>query len=215
MRLERVLLGRSIRLLRICGPEGGEIYGPNLAKACEARYGFLQSPRRLEDFDFAKGVTFQYGYFENKIVIEKFQVFQNGMLVEAKITADECDAFLDDVVEWIGKEGGISATEENASARFYYSNLEVHGSFSLAEELPQLHQISREIAEKLREYHQTTVDYELVGLLYGPGSGTVPAFRFERGENAPEEARLYYSAAPLRTDDHMTLLERLDAFLTD
>ncbi len=173
MRLERVLLGRSIRLLRISGPEGGEIYGPNLARACEARYAFLQSPRTLEDFDFAKGVTFQYGYFMNKILIDKFQVFQNGMLAEAKINTDECDAFLDNVVECLGKEGGITAIEENASARFYYSNLEVHGSFSLANGLPQLRQIGREIAEKLREYHQTAVDYELVGLLYGPGSGTV------------------------------------------
>jgi hypothetical protein len=215
MRLERVLLGRSIRLLRICGPEGGEIYGPNLAKACDARYGFLQSPRTLEEFDFAKGVTFQCGYFRNRIVIDKFQVFQGGMLVEAKINTAECDAFLDDVVECIGKVGGISAAEEIGSARFYYSNVEVHGAFSLADELPQLHQIGREIANKLRQYHQTTVDYELVGLLYGAGAGAVPAFRFERRENAPEEARLYYSAAPLRTDDHMTLLERLDAFLTD
>ncbi len=126
----------------------------------------LQSTRTLEDFDFAKGVTFQYGYFENQIVIDKFQVFQNGMLVEAKINTDKCDAFLDNVVELIGKEGGISATKESDSARFYYSNLEVHGSFSLAEGLPQLHQIGRKIVEKLREYHQTTVDYELVGLLY-------------------------------------------------
>lgn len=214
MQLERVLLGRSIRLLRMCGPEGGNIFAPNLVKACEARYGFLQRPHTLEEFDFAKGVTFQYGYFNNRVVIDKFQVFENGMLIESKIDTDQCDAFLDDVLKLIDNECGIDATEEDGSARFYYSSLEVQGSFSLAEKFARLHQIGHEIAEKLREYHQNTVDYELLGLLYGPGSGTVPAFRFERRENAPEEKRLYFSAAPLRTGDHMTVLDRFDAFLT-
>ena len=36
---------------------------------------------RLEEFDLAKGVTFLHGYFENKIVVDRFQVFRNGMLV--------------------------------------------------------------------------------------------------------------------------------------
>ena len=144
MRLERVLLGRAIRLMRISGPGGGEIYGINLARACEARYGFLQSPRTLEEFDLTKGVTFLHGYFQNRIVIDRFQVFQNGMLAEAKINTDECDAFLDDAVEWVKKEGGIGAIEETGSPRFYSSNLEVQGSFSLAEKLPQLNQIGRE-----------------------------------------------------------------------
>src|SRR5918996_3009830 len=129
MQLESILLGRAIRLLHISSASKGRIYGLHLVRACEERYGFWQGPRTVDDFDLAKGVTFLHGHFQSRLVIDKFQVFQNGMLAEAKADTNECDAFLDEFVGWIQSEFGISLNEESSSPRFYQSNLEIRGSF--------------------------------------------------------------------------------------
>jgi hypothetical protein len=212
MQLENVLFGRAIRLLPISDWGRGRIYGVHLARACEDRYGFWRGPREVEDFDLAKGVAFLHGYFQDRIVIERLQVFNNGLMAEINGDTDECDAFLDDFMGWLKADIGIDTTEE-PSSRFYYSNLEVTCSFSLAKTLPQLARIGQEITKKLREYGQTAApDVELVSLGYGK-AGETPTFRFERKEGVPEERRTYFCAAPLRTQDHLQLLKELESIL--
>jgi hypothetical protein len=210
MQLERALLGRAIRLL----PAGGEIYALKLARACETRYGFLQGPRTAEDFDFNRGVTFLHGYFDDRIVIDKFQIFQNGLLVESKADTDECDAFLDDALTWLTAGGSASISRDKVAPRFYASNLEIRASFSLAEKLYSLNKIGVQISRYLQQYGQESIDYELVSLAFAAGAGAAPTFRFERREGAPGEALLYFSAAPLRTSDHLQLLTQLESALT-
>jgi hypothetical protein len=105
MKLSSIIVGNVIRLGKVSGPGGGTVYGLNLSKACEERYGFLQAPRVLADYDLSKGVTFLHGHFDHR-VIDKFQVFSNGIVAEAKLDTDECDRFLDDVLKWITERGG-------------------------------------------------------------------------------------------------------------
>jgi hypothetical protein len=70
----------------------------------------------LADYDLSKGVTFLHGFFNNR-VIDRFQVFSNGILAEAKLDTDECDRFLDDLLKWITERGGggIYANQPNVS----------------------------------------------------------------------------------------------------
>jgi hypothetical protein len=213
MQLENVLFGRAIRLLLISEWGRGRIYGVHLARACEDRYGFWRGPREVEDFDLAKGVAFLHGYFQDRIVIERLQVFNNGLMAEINGDTDECDAFLHDFVDWLKADIGVDIIQEPSSPRFYYSNVEVTCSFSLGEKLPQLARIGQEITKKLHEYGQTAVsDVELVSLGYGR-AGEAPTFRFERKEGVPEERRIYLCAAPLRTKDHLPLLKELESIL--
>lgn len=213
MQLESILFGRAIRLLPIAGSSRGRIYGVQLVRACEDRYGFWQGPRTVDDFDLSKGVTFLHGHFQDRVVIDKLQIFENGLLAEAKANTDECDAFLDDFIEWLRTVIGSDVTEGSTNPRLYYSNLVVRCIFSLAERLPQLTDIGREAANMFRTYNQTSLDFELVGLSYASGAGTVPIFRFERKEGSAEEERLYFCAAPLRTNDHLVIIEHLESAL--
>jgi hypothetical protein len=213
MQLENVLFGRAIRLLPISEWGRGRLYGIHLVRACENRYGFWRGPREVEEFDLAKGVTFLHGYFQERIVIERLQVFNNGLMVEVNGDTDECDKFLDDFLEWLKKDIGVQTIQQPSAPRFYYSNMEVTCSFSLAEKLPQLGRIGQEITKKLREYGQAAAsDVELVSIGYGT-AGETPTFRFERKEGAPEARRMYFCAAPLRTKDHLDLLEELELIL--
>jgi hypothetical protein len=213
MKLSNIILSRAIRVGKVSGPGGGNIYGLNLAKACEERYGFLQAPRVLADYDLSKGITFLHGFFENR-VIDKFQVFPNAILAEAKLDTDECDRFLDDILKWITERGGIEFAPSEPVIRFYVSQLEIQSSVGLARSFPQLAFLGRQIGDILRGYGQATPDYEFSGLSFGASQNDAMGFRFEgrEGENVPRG--LFFSQSRLRTSDHLRILGTLESTLT-
>jgi hypothetical protein len=212
MKLSNIILSQAIRLGRISGPGGGNIYGLNLAKACEDRYGFLQSPRVLADFDLSKGVTFLHGFFGNA-VIDRFIVFPNGVLAEAKVDTDGCDRFLDDVLKWIAERGGAEFIPNDPTSRAYLSQLEIQSDVDLTQSFPKFAALGRQIADILRGYGQPTPDYEFSGLSLGTSQSDASGFRFEgrEGQNVPHGT--FFSQSRLRTGDHLRILEVLKSLL--
>jgi hypothetical protein len=212
MNLSSILFGQTIRIVSISGPGGGNIYGLNLAKACEARYGFLQGPRVLKDFDATEGITLLHGYFQGRIVIDRFQVFAGGFLAEAKADTDEVDAFLDDVTQWVQQQGGVRLEQNPAAARFYVSHVEMQSSVMLEQAFGEFHDFGREIAVLLRGYNQMTPDFSLTGFTLAGGPEQRPApFRFEARVDRPPG--FYFCTAPLRTADHIGALNSLESIL--
>src|ERR1700730_1547731 len=211
MKLQNILLGQAVRFGKISGPDGGSVYGLNLTKACEERYGFLQSPRVLADFDLSKGVTFLHGYFQNQYVIDRFQVYENGMLAEAKVDTDICDAFLDDVLQWVTSRGGIKFDSETTSPRFYLSQLEMLSDIELNHAFSKIAPMGRRVADVIRSYNQITPDLELSGVSFGSGEAT--SFKFERREGPSVPRNVFFASARLRTKDHLSLLDDLEGML--
>jgi hypothetical protein len=210
MKVTNILLGQVVRLAKVSGAGGGNIYGLNLARACEERYGFLQSPHTLPDYDLAKGVTFLHGYFQRKFVIDRFQVFNNGLLVEAKLDTDHCEEFLDDVMEWV-RGRGIEIDEDPSAPRFFLSQLEIDPEVVLSSAFRSLTEFGRVVADILRGYNQITSDWELAGISFGgAGSGQASAYKFERREGSPN---LFFGSAVLKTSDHVKTLSFLEDVL--
>jgi hypothetical protein len=210
MKLSNIILSQAIRVGKVSGPGGGTIYGLNLSKACEERYGFLQAPRVLADYDLSKGITFLHGFFENR-VIDKFQVFPNGIVAESKLDTDECDRFLDDILKWIIERGGMEFTPSEPVIRLYFSQLEIQSGVELARSFPQLAFLGRQIGDILRGYGQTTPDYEFSGLSFGASQNDTIGFRFEGREGV---TGVFFSQSRLRTSDHLRILETLEGALT-
>jgi hypothetical protein len=210
MKLNKVLFSQVIRILKISGPGGGSIYGLNLTKACEARYGFLEAPRVLADYDLSKGVTFLHGYFHGRFVIDKFQVFGNGVLVEAKVRTDECEEFIDDVIEWVMAHGGIEI-DASETKSFYVSQVEVELIAALSEAFSKFRDFGHQVSNVIRSYGHILPDMEVSALVLS--ADPVAQFKIERREGAAPNACLYFCAAPLRTADHLGLLENVETIL--
>ena len=215
MKLINVLLGQAVRLGKISGPDGGSVYGLNLSKACEARYGFLQGPRVLADFDLSKGVTFLHGYFQNQYVIDRLQVYENGVLAEARLDTDVCEAFLDDLIEWVVSSGGIKFERESSAPRIYLSQLEMQSDVNLDECFARIAPMGRRIADVLRSYNQMTPDWAMSGLSFGTvGSGDAVSFKFERREGSSAPPNAFFASARVRTKDHVHILDDMERMLT-
>lgn len=211
MKLNTVTFAQVIRTLKISGSGGGNIYALNLTKACEQRYGFLQGPRTLAEFDLSKGVTFLHGYFEQRLVIDRFQVFSDGIIAEAKADTDEISRFVDDVIEWVSKEAKV-VFDDKDSKNFYASHIECELDFGLPNVFQEFHHFGKNIADVMRSYGHAVPDF--VVSYFGFAADTTASFKIERRDGTAPEARTYFCTAPLRTSDQVKLLKAAEKMLS-
>src|SRR6266851_3210694 len=108
MKVIKTLLNQSVRLLTQVSTLPAPIGRPELMRLIrdlELRYGFLQSPRLVADYNLETGITFLEGQFE-KTWIKKLSVHGNGLLVEAETSTDIIDNFIDDLMLWANEQFG-------------------------------------------------------------------------------------------------------------
>ncbi|HEY6618638.1 MAG TPA: hypothetical protein VIY68_03755 [Steroidobacteraceae bacterium] len=197
-------------------PEEKKVPLYRIIKAMQERYFFIQVPAKIDEIDFTKGVNFFGGLFEYK-TIDKFQVFQNGVVCEGKVGTDHCDRFIDDVLKFAG-ELGLPIAKQTAPDRAYFSSLEVYidGDFSKATKLSPLQSF---MLEKFHSYGHTTPVYPVIGFKMGTDTtiASVPIpgeFVFERRAGTAFSESLYASWGPFRTEDHLALLVEIEKIMT-
>ena len=215
MKLNNTILSQAVRFGTLSGKNGGSFYGLNVARQCEQRYEFLQSPRVLADYDLTNGVTFLHGNFNDRFVIDKFAVFGNGFFAEAKVSTGECEEFLDDVMKWGEELGSFKFAADANAPKLFLSHIEVKSTISFAHSLPKISALGKEIANTMRSYGHITPDWGLAGLAFGNGApNDAASFKFEQRELSPVQNDIFFSSARMRTADHLRVLEMLETLMT-
>jgi hypothetical protein len=219
VKITDITFSQAIRFLSVSGQGGGTLYGVNLIRALEMRYGFWESPKTVADYDLNKGVTFLHGLFDREFVIDKFQVYTNGILAEAKVPTDKIDEFLDDVTEWAQTDVGLRISE-GESKKLYNSHLEVFAEFPLTRALRQFSKLGDHITNLTRAYGVNTSRFHVSSISLNADNEGLPtpkpaAFVFDRRAGKPYESGLFFSSAPLRTSEHQIILDELESIFTD
>lgn len=219
MKVLHIQLGQAVRFVQITGLQG-KLYGPNLARPFEQKYGFLQGPTSVEQWDLTKGVSFLHGFFEGT-VIDRFSLFADGFVCETKADTDIADRFIDDAVAWARDTAGFSIPDISSVARAYISRMNVQMDVALDKAIDGFDEFGRKLAEMVQSYgrHRPPTPYGVATMAFHVDNGTqtslgAPPFLFERTVNQPYPSGQYFSSAPLRTTDHRLLLEVLEAVLT-
>ena len=212
MKITSTPFAQAIRFGTLKPSKGNGLYGRNLVRAFEEKYGFLESPKTLGDFDVSKGITFLHGYFENRVVIDKAALYNNGILVETKSTTDDCVSIIDDLISWANQNANFILEENHSLQRLYLSHFEVEVAVDLQMISEKFQMLSDEINRFMISYGEIGRDYSLSSLEFqlDPARAGPTPFKFERRANQPFASKLYFSSAPLRTQDHMELLELLE-----
>lgn len=219
MKLQEIHFSQSIRLLSTASPTRGNIYGVALLRTFEERYGFLQGPRNVSDFDPTKGILFLHGFFGDNIVIDRFQIFNDGVVCETRAPVEQADAFIEDALKWAAEKVNLEVGVEKG--RIYNSHIVVHSSVQIEKKFELFSEFGSRLAKAIASYGgQNLTDFKLAGLrfFYDGSSLLTPKptpFLFERRDGQPHDSGLYYSTAPLRTEDHLTLLKELESLLAD
>ncbi len=212
MKVKNILLARAIRLLRFTGRP---LYMHDVMKPIVEQYKFLKVPQTLEEFDDTKGITFSHGKFNSRgrdVVIDSFQIFNNGLVADTREDTEDADKFLDDVIEW-GVKTLDRILPEQSVETLYLSNLEISLTTPLSTYMPIEQQLTGEISRYLKEYGVKHEPFELVSFALNFDRIKLPSvltnFTIVRREGESFDSGLYFSTAPLKTKDHIALLEKL------
>jgi hypothetical protein len=189
-----------------------------LIRKFEERYGFLQGPQRVEDYNVDSGITFLQGQYNNTF-ITKFALHTNGVLAEANASTEEIDGFLDDVLSWGTMELGSGAFQETTLRRAYLSQLEIELDIALGRAFSEFMELGKYITNTVQGYGQNTYQFEVSSLSLHcdllslePPKPAVP-FIFARREGKGYGDGIYFASAPLRTPDHLNVLEQFQTLL--
>jgi hypothetical protein len=218
MRVTAVLGAQAIRFVNSQDvPEDQRLPLIPLVKKLQDRYYFLQVPNKVEEFDFAKGVTFLSGVFERK-TIDKFQVYNLGILCESKTDTDHCERFIEDVLRF-ARESGVPFSLKEPPDRAYYSSLEIHLDGEFGEQITRVSSISDLIMSKFKIYGMRTLSFPVYGFKLNSDAAveTIPIpseFGFERRAGQPFASSLYASWGPLRTQDHLEVLAAIEKMMS-
>jgi hypothetical protein len=157
-------------------------------------------------------MTFNEGGLKGKR-IEKLVIYGDGILCEGPEDATVYDDVTEDITKWLEERIGIVMAGERGRA--YHSHLEVTSDLALGAKFDHFEKLGREIALMLASYGQKSIPFEVATLgfhadvfqLEPPRPGD---FRIERRVGESYEKGMYYSVAPLRTDDHLKALNLLE-----
>jgi hypothetical protein len=213
MELVGIESSRVIYLTQVVRP-AGQIYLPDAAAKLVQRYSFAKYPS-LDELARDSQV-FGMGKFRD-VQINDLQIYSDGIIVSARADTAILDEFVKDLFVWAGKEFGVVQAVTAKPEKHFESSLVVQSKTDLALSLnPQ-----REVTEILnRVYRGNLTDvgpFQLSGYILDCDPSRVSLrrkpvrFSLERRLGVAFSENVFYSVAPLHTQDHLKVLADLDA----
>jgi len=199
----------------------GRILTP-LLFAVAQRYSFIEHTK-LEDLphlaEKGKGIEFLRGAFLNSMQITvavDLIIFNDAIYADTHSSTDDADDFLVDLCGWASREFGLSTYNEFVRSRLYVSELYVQTDKSLNDLNPQLTEFLTQYNNLVSGYLDRSISFETIGIMFGQDqalASPLGTFRFERALGTPFTENRYYSAANLKTNDHIKILDELERIL--
>lgn len=158
---------------------------------------------------------FNHGVFDG-VGINEFGIYSDGILVASRANTDILDAFLDDLMSWARQELGIIETGVPPRERHYESALVVSLRINESRSFPFSNILCSALTRYQESYGLKPFDFSFGAFsvatdttAYG-GRKPIP-FTIARRVNVPFDANVFYATAPLKTADHIALLEALES----
>lgn len=181
-----------------------------------AKYDFRNYPEKVNDFDEQKGVTFELGRWEDK-VISQFVLYTNGILVDMTSSTSDALAMLKDALTWAAEGYGLRYRPDMLSRKAYLSEVLFRSDVTLTALHPALHKLSERLSDYITRQEGHPLSFEPASLSFGfdtlRSKAPIPPLRIERQTDVPFSEMKYYSAAPLPTEEHINFLEAFEAAL--
>lgn len=226
MKMRAIFQSQASHFLRM-RPTRGTPYLPDVREHINSRYGFLESPQTLEEFNDTKGMTFLHGKFApggdeaKAAAITKFQIFEQGFYAETRATVEFAEAFLDDFLSWGAIQFGMEFLDYPPVRKLYGSQIEFQSEIDFAPLLEPIRFVGKEISSHLERYGQAGPPFTPTGFSFHcgpmseqdgqPAPPTPSIFTFERAGRYPQNANIFVSWAPLKTADHVAVIEEIEA----
>jgi len=229
MQLLSVLMARSIWLIDIrdLNPRGRELRFTLFAELAN-KYDFSRYPYDRDDDEDDYFVTMptekepgykfidgQFRKSNGEVITINLNIFDDGLVAETRSSTQDCDAFLEEVLQWAAQNHGIVYRPDMVRSKARVSELHVRPSHVLSNLNSQLARFAERLSS-LVSISGGTIPFEVSGLTLAPDPTLNPRpspFIFERAVGIPLSDNRFYTRAPLDTDQHLELLEELGIIL--
>jgi hypothetical protein len=201
-------LSRIVYLTNVVRRAGG-IFLPDIAQSVLQRYSFVKFPN--VDQLQSESQTFAIGKFQN-VQIDELKVYSDGMVVSAKCGTELLLEFVTDLFGWTRDEFGLEQIAILKPETYFESGLIVRANKDITSVLSPPKRVSSVLEKALAEH----AEYQPSGIFYETDSEGLKTrrrptrFALERRVGLPFSANVFYSAAPLATADHLSLLTTLE-----
>ena len=194
--------------------QAGQLYIPDALAEFQQRYGFVEAPKTLTDWNSNNGVTFQHGKFKDT-AISKFSLYSDGVVAHASAPVEVVEQFVDDAVIWAEQSLQFEEISSLPSVQLFDSQVIVQCAVDFGSTLQKIEAFGRQISSLLDLYGVTAKPYKIAGIglqndVPDAGMYRTAKFTFERKFDKPFSQNLYFSSAPLRSKDHLELLAQLE-----
>jgi hypothetical protein len=193
----------------------GRVFFPDMIPALVKRYSFQKFPKEYGELDEQKGVEFLEGKW-GEITVERFIVYQNGILVDTRSSTADSEKILEEALLWSASEFGLAYRPGMIKRKAYVSSLTFYSEIPLLSGLNDaLSKLSARIGNATSQVIGHPLSFETVGITMSHewpqvAGRPIAAFTINRRIETPFSENKYFSEAPLPTDLHITLLQEFE-----
>jgi hypothetical protein len=216
MKLSAVHLARVLAFVESfdLNPRGAVFY-PDLVKGMAEKFGFKKFPQKPEDFDEIKGLEFIGGTWGD-VTVEKLTIYQNGLLLDTRVSTAESERIIEEGLAWGVKEFGLVYEAKMIKRRGYLSNLTFYSDCpTLLRSNSPVSKLNERIYDSVSKISGDKTPWEPIVLTFHseaiPRKPVGAAFTIQRRAETSFSENKYYSEAPLPTGEHIAMLEAFEA----
>lgn len=178
-------------------------------------YKFKKFPSLTEKEDFSQGIIFEDGEFKvdgDSLIWVKLTIYSDGVVLDTRSSTKYSDAFLEHMFNGLSEIYKMPTFQSIMKEKLYLSQVFVSTDKSIELLNPKLKQISKYLSQNVEK----DKNFQTGGISFWPNQvakmNPTP-FTFERAINVSFSENRYYSVAPLPTDKHLELLDKLEKIL--
>jgi hypothetical protein len=180
-----------------------------------SRYQFQIMPTPKELLDDT--LFFRHGVFQD-VAINEVGIYQEGIAITSRASTDLLDAFLADLLGWAAEHLEIRETGIPPRETHYESALIISSEVDLNVAFNRFETIAKALTTYQIGYGLRPFAFDFQGIAIAVDqtlyAGRKPAaFSIARRVNVPHFAGIYYAVAPVKTTDHLALLDRVEKIL--
>jgi hypothetical protein len=220
MKFLRTSLGRSIWMVdpQVLNPAGRSYW--DLYQGLAKRYHFSKSPQHLLDFNANNALEFTAGTFAKSKKLHLrvgLSIYSNATVADTLSSTDDADLFLADITQWAAKEYDL-LVDPSLIRKTYVSEIDVKFDSSIKPINPKLDFISGRLDSEVVPMDAKKSPFAGGGVVFWTENINTPqgqTLKLERKHDTDFSENIYYSIAPLQTQQHIALLEDIEKALKD
>jgi hypothetical protein len=219
MKLIATETGRILQLIVMeeIRPASG-LYMPDLFQRISERYGFVVAPSNTPEA-IVKGAKFNHGRLitpNRTIVISELGVYNDGVIVDTSNT-DDSEHVCRDLTTWANSTFGLRERQTIIPPRFS-SVITVEFEKEIEKIIKGINIFAAQASAAFLHAYDMEIDAKLLRLSVNADPLTVipmlnTQFYVERRIQRPYAENRYQAAAPLRTEEHVAMLETIEKAL--